>query len=251
MDLNDKVENLVRTRYPGLEFESEDTETIIQGAFEFTARFDDEEKQYTINPLIDDARTIHDSYNLRIVLSAESNFPDVFETDGRIPSQADFHKNSRDGSLCLVGPLDRSKEFTLDEFLDGPVMQFLYDQSYFQKYREWPRGEYSHGTLGLIENYDDNIDHIADIDYKCLQILSNSPDRELYRDALVRQSQIRSDNQCICGSGKRYRDCKHIKVFNGLRKLQKTVHEIQLQERSQRRRGQKIEDGPITSFLSH
>lgn len=211
---------------------------MITGDFQFKASFDDRNQRYTINPQDDNSQIISDCYKLRIEVSPNNDFPDVFETENRIPSEQDFHKNPDDRSLCLVGPFDRLKKFSIEEFLDGPVLQFLYDQSYFKKYNIWPRGEYSHGTLGLIENYYEKISLIPDINEKCLILLSRSSDFEKYRAVLAGQGKIKSHHQCICGSGQIYRKCSHMKVFYGLWNLHKFVHKHQAEQRVRYRIGE-------------
>lgn len=141
--------------------------------------------------------------------------PKVRETGGRIRAFAeerglaeiDLHI-SPDDSLCLVGALDENTNQSFRDFLDSPVLQFLYDQSYFEKYGRRPRGQYSHGMLGIFENYFDRREvENGKLLEACLNTLKKSRQWPEIKKILFRKGNIKGHWQCPCGSGKRFRDC--------------------------------------------
>lgn len=223
MRIDSTIKERIQLFYPGLAFEDVDEKLILEGVFRFKASFNKDTNQYTIDPMIDDSNTIIDEYQIRIDIPNDGNLPIVYEIGGRIPPGSDFHKNIN-GGLCLAPPFDLINDFTLDIFLDTLVLQFLYDQSFRERFGIWPRGEYSHGTLGVIENYYDRLGSIPNLDEYCLHILSKDPDFKKYRDILMSRNRIRGHHTCICGSGKQYRKC-HDRVFKGLWNLQTFVRD--------------------------
>jgi hypothetical protein len=123
--------------------------------------------------------------------------------------------------VCLVGPLDMSKQLTFLEFMNGPVLQFFYDQSYFQQFGRWPRGQYSHGLLGLFENFYDHttkLNKILILEYLTHMIkFKNWKD---FADLILSKRRIQGHWHCPCGSQQEFRRC-HEKAFRGMWNLQK------------------------------
>lgn len=221
MIVDSKTREQIISRFPGLVFKDGDDKLTLEGAFGFRASFNKDTNIYTINPMTDDSDTIDTTYQIRIDIPNNGNPPTVYEIGGRIPYDIDFHKY-KDGRLCLAGPFDLIDDLPLDIFMDTLVLEFLYDQSFREKFGIWPRGVYSHGTLGVIENYSDRLGSIPNLDEYCLHILSKDPDFKKYRDILMSKNQIRGHHTCICGSGKQYRKC-HDKALKGLWNLQTFV----------------------------
>lgn len=226
----------LQLEYPGLQIRGSGKREIVEGLFEFSAAYDEKERQYIVNP--NDAAqrnlvAIHDEYQIRITPPPnEDKLPIVQETGGRIRSFAnemglpdiDLHIYP-DNSLCLVGALDERSPANLRAFLDGPVLQFFYDQSYFERYGRRPRGEYSHGVLGIVENYFDGCETKGDeFMTGCLNILKKSQQWPSVRRLLLGNEIIKGHWPCLCGSGRRFKNC-HPKVFQGLWQLGKAVRE--------------------------
>lgn len=123
--------------------------------------------------------------------------PKLFETEGRIPHEADRHINP-DGSCCfgiweawcaLADPV------TFQKFLDGPVQNFFFGQHYYEQHNKWPYGEYMHGKDGLLQSY--------------AEVLGCKPKVETirYRLRLFSKAWPRGHWSCVCGSGRQIRDC--------------------------------------------
>jgi len=224
----------VSQNYPQLKFSQECEIVVLEGSFDFVAAYVEQEDRYVINPNEPDAsglKIIRDSYEVKITLHNEKSvLPKVQEVGGRIKSVAETHGMQLadlhiypDNTLCMVGPFDGRIDLTLPQFLDGPVLQTFYDQSYFEKYGRWIRGQYSHGILGLIENYYDRILGGEDLADECLARLWASNSRNCLQ-ILTMKAIIDGHHRCICGSGERFRRC-HKKVLFGLQRLQEYIRQ--------------------------
>lgn len=238
MILTDEDHRWLRDKQPGLRDDSEGDKIRITGCFKFFAAHDELNSSYIKNP---DERAcqhlicLRDSYELEITGVMKSReFPKVREVGGRIKQRAlvrgcklrDLHIYE-DGEACLVGPLDMELDMAFPDFLDRPVLQFFYDQSYHERYGCWPRGHYAHGVLGLFENYmdrkQDGGDDLAD---SCLEYLANQntdPLRMKTMELLRRKKQVKGGGPCSCGSGRRFRDC-HPKAFWGMWNVHQRIH---------------------------
>ncbi len=221
----------LQKEYPKLQLRSSGNREIVEGIFEFIAAYDEREHQYLINPTDSNSpqtMIIHDRYKVRI--SNQPNIdklPKVKESGGRIRAVAkekgiaeiDLHIYP-DNSLCLVGPLDENGSVSFRDFLDGHVLQFFYDQSYFERFGRWPRGQYSHGVLGVFENYFERHQlENSDLLEVCLSALKKSRQWTGIKEILFRKDNIRGHWQCPCGSGKKFRNC-HVIALRGMWCLQ-------------------------------
>ena len=141
----------------------------------------------------------------------ESDFPDsepaVFETEGRIPRTPDRHMYDERGACCtgvyeewlaeVEGP-------SLAAFIDGPVRRFFYSQVFYELTKEvegtgeWPFGERSHGLMGILEGYAIALD--IEHDPKDLGKLVSHL-------RLLGRKSVQGHVRCLCGSGRRLRDC--------------------------------------------
>lgn len=217
--------------YPSLSIQTEKGRNVLEGTLEFTVCYDKKTSNYIINPVecADDKYLISDKYKIRIIIDQNSEkFPKVKEIGNRIISFAnknnidliDLH-TYEDSTCCLLGPLDEREITNIRDLLDRAILQFFYDESFYEKYRKWPRGQYSHGILGIIENYyDQNPTNNISICDDCIILLKKHKDLSRIEKILKSKTQIKSHHQCLCGSGNKYRDC-HKKVFKGLWNLQK------------------------------
>jgi len=207
----------------------------IYGQFEFIAAYDEKEKIYIKNPdpsLHNELKIIQDAYKLEIIFKEQHDqlCPSVEEVGGRLKAVAqrhamdlhDLHVNP-DNSLCLAGPFDDYCSLSLIDFLDIPLLQFLYDQSYFEQYGRWPRGFYSHGFWGLLENFVDKIEEgVENVEVELVIKIDETGQKALLRNYLC-NNKIQGHHHCICKSGFNYRNC-HPKVLKALWFLQKSSH---------------------------
>lgn len=142
---------------------------------------------------------ILDKYRISIELPPDypSALPVVREIDGRIPRDIDFHMQS-DGVACVLLPDDRGRCFPEDApfstYLNGPLHDFFLGQSLVALGGDWPFGEWSHGSTGVWEYY---------------QELLQTEDRvvvQAFLEALGKPV-FKGHLPCPCGSGKKNREC--------------------------------------------
>jgi len=224
---------LIKT-FLGLNIGSSENGYIITGCLEFSAAFDELGKEYRINPSEEDSLRlicIDDKYEIKIqIFHDENKYPQVWETNKRITRQAQKHGLNifdlhiyKSGEVCLVGPFDMNSNLAFREFINGPVIQFFYDQSYFERFGRWPRGQYSHGIFGLFENFHDHISTLSDnLVLDCLQHMARQSNWSQFIDYIVLKERVQGHVDCPCGSKKIFRDC-HQGAFRGLWNLQKYI----------------------------
>jgi hypothetical protein len=149
-----------------------------------------------------------DRYEMEMVISQRypRRMPDVYETAGRIPRNADHHMYP-DGRACLFAPgeqwLHWPRGSNLRDFLDGPVRSFFISQAIFERTGEWEFGQRSHGAIGILESYEELIgsqDVTTVLRY--LEVLS--------------RPKLRPRSPCPCGSGKAISAC-HMRSLAELR----------------------------------
>lgn len=161
---------------------------------------------------IDNAGNNWDTYEVKILFL--ENYPKVlpklFEIGGKIEREPDWHIN-HDGSCCL-GP-----DVKLIKALDGKVsllnwlkilvVPFLANHHFKVKNGVYAGKEYSHGTRGIVEYYQEswNTDDIYDIRRKL--------------EFIVGLRKWGKNKKCFCGSGQKYKLC-HMKskLYQGVHK---------------------------------
>jgi hypothetical protein len=184
--------------YPDLNLENTNEISVIRGLIDFIVPYKDEK--------------IQDSFLLEIFISPEYNRlpPKVKEIGGRIPRN--FH-TSYDGFLCLEVPIEVRKKFAEDPSLVGFVksllVPYLFSFSYWTKYGVMPFGEHSHGYKGILEYYK-NIFNV------------NSTNHVLKLLKLLITKDYRVQNDCPCGSGKKFLKC-HQEIILKLDKYQSQI----------------------------
>ncbi|MDP1769667.1 MAG: hypothetical protein Q8L74_12825 [Nitrospirota bacterium] len=187
-----KIGAEVQELYPNLHFYPQNDRVVVRGSL----------------PIIDVGKEL-DRYSVEIVLLADypNAVPLVRETGGKIPRHADHHVDKESGEACLFVPDERWKIYppgtTFLEFLNGPVRNFFLGQSVFRRTGEWPFGQRSHGSAGILEYY--------------AELLGMSEVTVIlgYLEYLSRPT-LKGHWPCPCKSGKRIRDC-HRHQINELR----------------------------------
>jgi hypothetical protein len=171
-------------KYPGLTLlESHDGSWRIFGDLHFKGSLNE--------------KVIEDIYSVLINIpkSYPTELPSVKELGGRIPN--DFH-TSGDDTLCLGTPILLKMRFyerpNLLGFVETCLFEYLYSYNYFQEYDKLPTGEYSHGILGILEQYQElfGIKQVETV-LNLLQILTNNS--------------YRGHHLCPCGSRTILRKC--------------------------------------------
>lgn len=185
----------VFSKYPGLRLVPTADGVVLNGNLDFAATFNGH-------------GTIEDSYYLKIHVptSFPKQLPKVWDCGERVPES--FHTHY-DRSLCLGSPVRQhvklGKHPTFLDFIDQLVVPYLYAFSYFEKHKELPFGELTHGNDGLKEDYA----QLFGLDSKDGVV-------EMLTLASLKK-RVANKRPCPCRSGKRLGRCHNRKV-NHLRK---------------------------------
>lgn len=184
----DEIRGLIQERYPELFVTQESDIYVIRGRFPVRA---DE--------------IVVDHYFVEICVFKGFPFvtPLVREIGGRITHHADRHVYL-EGFLCLFLPLERWKHLpetaTVLTYLEGPLNDYLFSQTYFEEYGTWPFGERGHGKAGYREYLAEVLGtddlNVAIRFLKCLK-----------------GPYPKGHWPCFCGSGKKFRKCHLDKVI--------------------------------------
>lgn len=171
--------------------------------------------------------TLEDVYELTIHIDMSQKKVAVREVGGRIIrtknrwklSYADVHMY-RDESLCMCPEPEEKllfyEGFSLRKLFYNYLIPNLYYQTYLNRFGKEPWKSSSHEEMGILESYARQI-----FSGLPLNIVINSYIQSLpsYLVNLVTSNKKIDQNLlCVCGSGKRFRDC-HTSGFHGLEKL--------------------------------
>lgn len=167
---------------------------------------------------------ICDTYEIRIEWDDKLPFPNVKELGVKITSTAeryglhlgDIHLYP-DKSFCLASWQDLfqsfGKEFDLASFINEYLIPYLFAQSYYAMTKEWPWGQLSHGCWGLLEW----LGRKSKVDKKDAQLTAYLITKFIGVEKAheIFSTRCRSHKQCLCGSGKKNRDC-HPDIKDGI-----------------------------------
>jgi len=227
--------------YPGLKYIQKEGKRLLKGSFEFCALYDAIEDKFILNPSIGDViddRVIRDSYEIDVefISKPQNLFPEVRETGGRIQKiRANFnitdirelHVNeNQNNTICLCPKpelfLRYPNGLEIVDFFNALILPYFYGLSYFEKHKEWPRGSYGHGDVGIFEFYYDYRDKMdINLIIKCVESLSERKSMEY----LQSKGKIKGHRECICGSKLKIKKC-HIKALEGLRFLKEDIKRL-------------------------
>lgn len=185
---SDEIRQLIHERYPELFITQDSDGCVITGRFPVRA-----------------AETVVDHYFVEIWVF--EGFPIVTplvrEIGGRIPHHIDRHV-FLDGFLCLFLPLERWKHLpntaSILNYLDGPLNDFLFCQTYFDIHGCWPFGERGHGKAGYRE-------YLAEV------LGTDDPSVAIRFLECLRGPLPKGHWLCFCGSGVKMRKCHLEKVI--------------------------------------
>lgn len=148
---------------------------------------------------------IWETYKVRILV--HNDYPEVLPKTYLVSKNIPFDYNRHIGShgSCCIAPnaeeyIILGRKYNLLEYIKKLVIPFFASQKLYDLEGEWPSGEYSHFTIGLIEYYKERLelDSIENID-RALQVLSNT-------------IKIGRNDLCFCESGKKYKKCHLSKI---------------------------------------
>lgn len=150
--------------------------------------------------LEDERGSLIDSYKIKIVATTEypSRFPHIFETDGRIPINIDWHVYPDDGHFCISSIPEEilicKNWISLNSFIENHVKPYLFNQKYREIHGFFLK-ERPHGNKGNIQFFIEvfKTNDLAAIVKSLIFIKQrNEPNRV---------------SQCFCGSRQKYRKC--------------------------------------------
>lgn len=190
----EEVPEIIRN-FPGLQlFNREGSSLYLAGSI---GLFDQDDIEY-------------DSYSVKIKCSSDypESFPLVYETEGRLPHNIDWHVY-KEGNFCLCTPPEEfiycAKGLTLLNFTWDHVVPYLHNQS-FREREGYFLNERSHGLSGILESLC-NLFETSD-KTRAIALLYY-----IYKNPTPLRT-----SKCFCGSGKKYRHC-HKKAFMSLKSI--------------------------------
>lgn len=161
------------------------------------------------------SENISDSYDLeiRIPYNYPRDLPQVREINNRIPKFEDYH-NSAETGLCLATPVEIRCNIAdntgLDFFIHDFIIQFLYANSYKEKYAKYPWPTQDHRYSGILDYYRE------------LFGFNNNRQTDLFLREIYKHNKkaLKKHVYCPCGSGKKFYEC-HKKQYEDMCKYYK------------------------------
>lgn len=222
--------------YPGLSFT---TANEIVGELKFRAFYDKVKCLILINPALisNDHYLIEDTYSINIKLpdDPEKFLPLVYETGNRIVESGkkynitdfrDLHIYKDGSSVCLcpqpqfIERILNGKSKSLPLLIDELIIPFFYQQSYFERYGDWPIKNFSHGYPAIFEYYlrkknnDENNNQLQlRLCIASLKTLAQTEPNKYLVTLVESRKAIKSTSKCFCGSGRKYKKC-HRRTFS-------------------------------------
>ncbi len=206
----------------------------IQGNLKFAMSYNNSDNSFLIGPQAGGQSNgvyVEDEYQIKMTFTStpSSKLPHVFEVDKKIESFAkgnlidlpDLHVNPNGAvCLCVAGAEVEyfPSGFKLSEFINQMVIPFFYEQTFYQRYRHWPWGEYAHGVLGIIEKYGETHSHSREKTEKVFSMVIRSEEKFTLQQMLKKRKNIKGYKKCVCGSKKKMSEC-HPGIYVGLSKL--------------------------------
>ena len=250
MQVTKEDQKFITDNFFSLYFCEQQGKMFLKGRLNFVASFIYENKEIkykvynNLGSASNDVNVIHDEYEIEINLSADNVYREVRELGGKIEPKPSLHINPN-YFVCISGYLDEDLYIKFKDFICSVVIPFFYDQSYFKQYGFWPRGEYSHGVLGILENYYEKIysNRLNDIDTltrKCIESikyvlfkqpkeLMNLPESERqwsYINGIISKGKLKNNIKCIeCNLDFRI---SHRKAFKGIKLFRQNIYKYNL-----------------------
>jgi len=205
---------------PALSINPENSE--VSGELTFTATYDGEAGfTWLVEPgQIAPGEVLTATYKIRIKPGKDADdIPTLTVEDDAIEKVLDRHFYTS-GNACLCGPVEKQRflksGYSFIKYLDQLVVPFLYEQTYFEKYRKWPWGEYAHGAAGVFQSFANSEGTIEDVQ-ACLQQLRKDKKWDRIRAVLSGRERVTETSKCFCTSPDQIRRCHPTAWFALLR----------------------------------
>lgn len=162
--------------------------------------------------VIDDDNNNWGDFSVQLIFPSTypHGFPEMIETDGRIPKKEWRHINI-DGTCCTavkpIQSIESKRGIRIQRFIDFFAIPFLANQIYFDKYGKYPNGDYQHGLDGIIQYYKE---------------LFQTDDSNIILNGFKLMNNINGSVRnlpCYCRSGKKLKKC-HLKALETLKSIQ-------------------------------
>lgn len=141
--------------------------------------------------------TLRKTYTLDVVIPIDSDeLPFVIDIDRQI--NQNYHHYYLNGKLCLATDTQIRirfiNGFDLIAWMSEFVELYYFSYEYYERFGIFPFGERAHGSLGIIQTYQDFLMAKDEVEtYKLMHFIKN----QVYR----------GHHPCPCGSGKSLRNC--------------------------------------------
>lgn len=159
--------------------------------------------------IFDSAGDYWDTYNIAIKIPVNFPFgiPVLMELDKKIPNNIDRHIIN--GVCCVDIPhklIKRARKgLLISDFIKEKVRPFLANQIYFDKKECFAGEEYKHGSFGVIQFYEEDLD------------LNNPILIIAFLENILSKNVPGRNKLCICES-KKFKDC-HLETVRFLESL--------------------------------
>lgn len=181
-----KEAELIQDEYPGLKLDADDKNgaPCISGIIQLKS----------------DSGLFIDSYTIKIVPTAEYplRFPYIYEMDGRIPINIDWHVYPNDGHWCLTSIPEEilicKKGINLLSFIENQIKPYLFNQKYKEIHGFFLK-ERPHGNRGNVQFF--------------IETFKTSELTTIIKGLIFikQRNEPNRVSQCFCGSGQKYRKC--------------------------------------------
>lgn len=157
--------------------------------------------------------------DMRIPFAYPNEIPDVIEVGNKIDSE--YEHRYINGQLCLGTNseiiLRSNGAITISYLIDSYVIPYLYSYRYYERYKEYPFGDRSHGAMGIVEAWKEafgvkTVEEAYDI---IMHVVIHT-----YRGHLP----------CSCNSGKKTRDCHPVNAELLLKLNNKSIKKILMED---------------------
>lgn len=239
MKITEEDIKFLNTYYPDLVIDEKQNQ--VQGTVSFLGIYNSFSDKFLGLPIgvISDFDGIELSISNKVVIQIREKddqfglkLPRLFVEENEIPKTLDRHFNQHDNSACTCGPLEEEKfwnnQISFTDYFNQLVLSFLYAQKYFDKFNKWPWGEYGHGYIGVLESYQEHQD-ISCLERCLFAMYIDKVNWPKINQLLNSKVPIKSHNQCICGSGKTYREC-HLLLLYGLNVIRVDFHKYKKEQ---------------------
>lgn len=141
-----------------------------------------------------------DNYKLKIVPTIEypSRFPFVFEIEGRIPINIDWHVYPNDGHFCISSIPEEilicKNGISLNGFIENQLKPYLFNQKYREVHGFFLK-ERPHGNKGNIQFF--------------IEVFQTNDLTTIVKWLIFikRRNEPNRVSQCFCGRSQKYRKC--------------------------------------------